>query len=175
MTTSRSENTIKSMYVLQQQLNDEESPGNKSDEASSNSSNVEDNIIVKTFSERNNNNNNNNNNNKKLFDTNNNMHLLPTLMAQREIDRSKISHLTKKMFKMELESEKEEIKSHYMKLEFGNTTLMLEECKKMIETKTKTLDNYYRKYWIYMTCFILLAFINAFDLLYKYFDTTRNE
>jgi hypothetical protein len=96
---------------------------------------------------------------KQKSDGNGNLDtILTSLLAQHELDRSRISTLTKKLYKLENESEKDELKTHYLRLEFNNTTLALEETKKELK-EFKPYKNYYQLSNIFLILYSVLTLI----------------
>jgi hypothetical protein len=147
-----SDYTLNSIKELQNQMTDRLENINEDDDTSTEvDSDKAENAILKAFSNANANASCNSNSNSNALITSKkilgnidvNGSILTSLLAQHELDRSRISSLTKKLYKLENESEKDELRTHYLRLEFGNTTLALEETKKVLN-EYKPYKNYYR-------------------------------
>ena len=122
-----SEHTVKSLKELQKQMKEKEDKNNfDNNEENSDDDSEEENVIITNFM--------GSGGSSKKQD---NSVIVSTLLAQHELDRNKIASLTKKMYKMEVETERIETKAHYLRLDFSNTTLQLEEYKEKVKQLTK--------------------------------------
>jgi hypothetical protein len=120
-----SEHTVKSLKELQKQMKEKEDNLDNNEENSDDDS-EEENVIITNFV--------GSGGSSRKQD---NSVIVSTLLAQHELDRNKIASLTKKMYKMEVETERIETKAHYLRLDFSNTTLQLEEYKEKVKQLTK--------------------------------------
>ena len=122
-----SEHTVKSLKELQKQMKEKEKEDNfDNNEENSDDDSEEENVIITNFV--------GSGGSSRKQD---NSVIVSTLLAQHELDRNKIASLTKKMYKMEVETERIETKAHYLRLDFSNTTLQLEEYKEKVKQLTK--------------------------------------
>ena len=122
-----SEHTVKSLKELQKQIKEKEKEDNfDNNEENSDDDSEEENVIITNFV--------GSGGSSRKQD---NSVIVSTLLAQHELDRNKIASLTKKMYKMEVETERIETKAHYLRLDFSNTTLQLEEYKEKVKQLTK--------------------------------------
>lgn len=127
-----SEHTVKSLKELQKQMKEKEDKNTfDNDDDNSDDDSEDENVIITNFVGG-------SGGSSKKQD---NSVIVSTLLAQHELDRNKIASLTKKMYKMEVETERIETKAHYLRLDFSNTTLQLEEYKE----KVKQLEKKYKQ------------------------------
>ena len=134
-----SQTTHKSLKELQKQIQAQADLDDKQDDKQDDEeevSDTEENLIIERFRSKNNHTNNikfssNNNNN------NNQLDIVSTLLAQHELDRNKLSKLTKKVLMSELDTERQEMKLHYMRLDYNNTSISLTETNEKLKTKSK--------------------------------------
>lgn len=95
----------------------------------------------------------------KKNDTSN---IISTLLFQRELDLNKLTKLTKKYFKVQMLTEREETKNHYMKLELNTATISLDETNKQLKQQKEILQKTSNTFLI---CKIILFISVVFNLL----------
>ena len=141
-TTNKALKELQKQILAQSEVDETEGKEDHEEEISDG----EENLILQRFRSKNGNTNNNTNNNNINNNINNNnkysnqFHredIVSTLLAQHELDRNKISKLTKNVLMSELDTERQEMKLHYMRLDYNNTSISLTEANEKLKTKTK--------------------------------------
>ena len=89
--------------------------------------------------------------------------IISTLLLQRELDRNKLNKLTKKFFKVQMLTDREETKNHYMKLELNNTNISLDKSKEKLKQQSEKLSSTCRSFFL---CKLVLIFSIVFNLLW---------
>ena len=92
--------------------------------------------------------------------------VLSTLLVQHELDRNRISKMVKKQYRLEMENEKQDMKLHYMRLEFSNANIDLDETKtklKQSQDSIELLGKNKLKYNAYILVYVM------FTIFYAYF------
>ena len=122
MTSQTSEYTKKCLKELQEQMNKEREDIVISDEEDENNDNEnEPNLLIQSFFSK-----------KPKRDND----IVPVLLAQRELDRNKMEKLSNRIFEIQMEYEKSDIKHHYSKIELNNSQIKCDELtSKLLQTK----------------------------------------
>jgi len=121
MTIETSEYTKKCLKELQEQMNKEREDVVVSEGEDDEDIENEPNLLIQSFFS------------KKAKREND---IVPVLLAQRELDRNKMEKLSNRIFEVQMEYEKTDIKHHYSKLELNNTQIKCEELtSKLLQTK----------------------------------------
>ena len=122
MTSQTSEYTKKCLKELQEQMNKEREDIVISDEEDENNDiENEPNLLIQSFFSK-----------KPKRDND----IVPVLLAQRELDRNKMEKLSNRIFEIQMEYEKSDIKHHYSKIELNNSQIKCDELtSKLLQTK----------------------------------------
>ena len=186
--TSTSDYTKKALKDLRDQLQaDADNDFNNDGENSDSDLDQDDNLIIQNFRDKSiinnanatatatatanasmnvgaNNNANSASKNKPII-INNQHDIVSTLLAQHELDRNKLTKLTKKLYRSEMDTEKQEMKLHYLKLDLSNSTVSVEELNQKILNKDKEIVVLKQSLGIYLISIISSLFLNFIILM----------
>ena len=170
MTSSPSDYTKKALKDLREQLQvDADNDFNNDGENSDSDLDQDDNLIIQNFRDKsiiNNANANANNVSKNKPIVINNQHdIVSTLLAQHELDRNKLTKLTRKLYKSEMDTEKQEMKLHYLKLDLSNSTVTGEELNQKIKDKDREIVVLKQSIGVYLISIISSLILNFIILM----------
>ena len=161
MTSETSEYTKKCLKELQEQMNQEREDIVISDEEYENNDIQEEepNLLIQSFFSK-----------KPKRDND----IVPVLLAQRELDRNKMEKLSNRIFEIQMEYEKSDIKHHYSKLELNNSQIKCDELtSKLLQTKkehkidiVKIKENNWQKICGFAVLLYFSVFLNICQIFY---------
>ena len=100
--------------------------------------------------------------------------IVPVLLAQRELDRNKMEKLSNRIFEIQMEYEKSDIKHHYSKIELNNSQIKCDELtSKLLQTKKdhkmeiiKIQENNWKKICGFAALLYFSFFLNICQVFY---------